>query len=75
MLDKLQVTRLIQFDIILANCQWGAWSIGDCSKSCGGGTRAKYRRKVEHEANGGTCHGVWDIEEDCNTQKCPGIQS
>ena len=64
-----------QFVIILENCQWGTWNIGDCSKSCGGGRRAKYRRKVEHEAHGGTCYGPWDIEEDCNTQKCPGIQS
>ena len=52
------------------NCQWGPWSIGRCSKSCGGGKQIKIRTKTTVEANGGTCDGQPLVIEDCNTNSC-----
>ena len=53
-------------------CEWGNWEIGDCSKSCGGGTRTNSRQKILEESNGGKCDGTNTIQENCNEQKCSG---
>ena len=47
--------------------------IGECSRSCGTGTRTNNRTKLVEEANGGTCSGQPSEIVECNTQPCPGI--
>ena len=59
--------------LIIVNCEWGAWSLGDCSTSCGGGVRLNVREKTIQEMYGGTCEGDPTFEETCNLQECPGI--
>ena len=54
------------------DCEWNDWQHGACSKPCGGGTRINTRTKKREEENGGTCEGASKIEEDCNTEACPG---
>ena len=56
------------------NCEWGDWIIGDCSKTCGVGTRYKTRTpKVSAEHGGKECNGSTSAKEDCNFKTCPGI--
>ena len=58
----------------IVDCRWGNLEfLGECTKTCGGGTR-KYSRKVEVEAkNGGApCTGPAAGTASCNTQICPG---
>ena len=55
------------------DCQWDLWQTGDCSKSCGGGTRTNIRSKIVEEENGGVCIGNATITESCNEDVfCPG---
>ena len=54
------------------DCEWEEWNIGYCSKPCGGGSRINYREKIKEENFGGICQGKTDMEEECNTQPCPG---
>ena len=56
------------------NCEWSEWSIGECSLSCGGGTRIDTRDKVVEEDHGGSCDPMGNQrEEPCNTEDCPRI--
>ena len=57
------------------NCEWGQWIIGNCSKTCGNGTKTNKRTKIVKEEHGGTCTGEHTESEECNTQECPGIHS
>ena len=58
----------------VVHCQWGDWMIGNCSVTCGGGTRTKSRTpKVSPEYGGIACEGPDSVEEICNLHKCPGI--
>ena len=54
------------------DCAWEPW--GDwhaCSKSCGSGTRKRYRhKKVQAMWGGVECTGTWDGVEPCNTAAC-----
>ena len=54
------------------HCQWDDWNLGECSKTCGTGTRTNNRHKRVVEENGGTCTGKPTETEPCNTQECPG---
>ena len=54
------------------DCEWSEWQIGQCSVTCGGGTRTNTRTKNVEESNGGVCTGNPTAQEDCNTQNCPG---
>lgn len=57
------------------DCQWDEWNVGQCSKTCGGGTRKNTRNKIVYEKNGGTCSDSSPSQmkaEDCNPQPCPG---
>ena len=56
------------------HCEWDEWTIGECSKTCGTGTRINNRTKLVEEANGGTCDGQPSAIEECNPEPCPGIQ-
>ena len=59
--------------ITVIHCEWDDWVIGECSRSCGTGTRTNNRTKLVEEANGGTCSGQPSEIVECNTQPCPGI--
>ena len=54
------------------NCEWSDWQVGECSVSCGGGTRTKSRSKSVEEKNGGVCVGDATVQEVCNDKGCPG---
>ena len=57
----------------IVHCEWNEWIIGECSKSCGGGTRVNERtEKVTAQHGGDKCPGPTSIEESCNVQECPG---
>ena len=54
------------------NCEWNDWQLGECSVSCGGGTRVDTRTKAKVEAYGGTCDENENQREvACNTEDCP----
>ena len=54
------------------NCEWNDWQIGQCSVTCGGGTRTNTRTKTVQESNGGVCTGEATLQESCNNLNCPG---
>ena len=57
---------------LIENCEWNDWQLGDCSATCGGGTRVDIRTKAKVEAHGGTCDDNENEREvDCNTEDCP----
>ena len=56
---------------IKVDCQWSAWTMGDCSKACNGGKRTKTRIKVAEEQLGGECKGLSSVSEPCNEFGCP----
>ena len=67
---------MCKFMNIKVHCQWGNWNVGDCSKSCGGGTRTRTRTpKVLPEHGGDQCDGPDSIDESCNIQGCQGTKS
>merc|ERR1711981_622977 len=54
------------------HCEWNDWTIGECSRSCGGGERTNTRdKKVSAEHGGDECEGLASITESCNVQECP----
>ena len=55
---------------VAIDCQWGRWSVGACTVSCGAGTRTKTRAVAVKETNGGKCDGSTAITEPCNTLNC-----
>ena len=57
---------------ISVNCAWSDWNIGDCSVSCGLGTRSETRKKKIIEQNGGECIGESNLTTECHDQNCPG---
>ena len=56
---------------MVENCVWGAWQNGDCSVTCGDGTRTNTRSKTVVENNLGGCTGAATEQESCNDQSCP----
>ena len=54
------------------NCEWSSWTIGKCSKTCGGGQQINTRSKTVEEDYGGKCTGKPSVSETCNSQDCPG---
>ncbi len=53
------------------HCEWNDWVYGECSDSCGTGTRNNTRKKSVTEAYGGTCTGQPTEIEECNKNPCP----
>ena len=50
--------------------------VGECSKTCGGGTQTKIRVEKISAANGGNeCEGRASVTESCNVRECPGKET
>ena len=55
------------FFTIAIPCTWGSWvAWGQCSATCGAGTRVRTRLKSVQEAHGGTCSDQPTETETCN---------
>ena len=55
----------------VVDCVWDDWKIGECSVTCGGGTRTNSRSKIMEEKTNGVCIGKPTAQENCNDQICP----
>jgi len=66
------------------NCEWGPWTEGECSKTCGGGKRTDTRVKTRQETtkivgnywrrarDAGNCPGESSLaNQECNDEDCP----
>ena len=62
---------IIDSDVDNSKCEWGEWSRGACSVSCGGGFRIKTQLWQPKEGNVEECSGYASEYEDCNTNECP----
>ena len=47
--------------------------MGDCSTTCGDGTRTKTRSKTVTEQYNGRCEGSPSVNENCNERPCPSM--
>ena len=55
------------------DCKWGDWNEGECSVSCGNGTRNITRSKTVIEQYGGSCNDKnGSRTETCKVIECPG---
>ena len=55
------------------HCVWNDWTIGECSVTCGEGTRTNIRTHNETSQFGGDeCDGSTLAIENCKDQECPG---
>ena len=71
-MDEQHIIGNILFPILAVDCLWGEWVSGDCSTTCGIGSRVNTRIKIVDEANGGSCTGQPTETEECNLQECAG---
>ena len=60
--------------LIIVNCEWNHWINGECSETCGGGTRTRFRTKKLEEKFGGICLENATHIEECNTQSCSSMK-
>ena len=63
---------LIFYIVSPLDCEWSEWQIGECSETCGGGTKLSSRTKTVEEKYGGNCDGESTMEDSCNSEDCPG---
>ena len=56
---------------VAIDCEWGSWSINDCSSTCGPGTRTKLRTISIKARHGGKCIGKNVMNEPCIIKNCP----
>lgn len=55
------------------HCEWSEWGIGECSVTCGDGSRTNTRKEQTKAKNGGdTCDGDTSKVEPCKDEECPG---
>ena len=69
-MNKILLSTFLIF-LSLVNCEWSEWQLGDCSATCGGGTRSDARFKLVTEQFGGVCIGEPSRVETCNPEECP----
>lgn len=81
MINQLQEGNAICFHFLSGlspvDGNWGAWSDWtECSRLCNGGMRMRFRFCDNPSTkNGGRfCQGERVVEEDCNTEECPGTR-
>ena len=65
-------SSITSFPVLAVDCVWDEWVRGECSTTCGSGSRLNTRVKLVEEANGGSCAGQSTETEHCNLQECPG---
>ena len=53
-------------------CVWGEWEEwGECSVSCGGGSKSRQRQVAKNATNGGDeCEGSFSSSTTCGTNPC-----
>ena len=69
-LSSLIISPIINFAV---HCVWNVWKIGDCSVTCGEGTRVNTRtQNVTAQFGGNECDGSTSAIENCKDQECPG---
>ena len=67
-----KLKHIYHFTLFSVDCQWSNWTTsGSCSKTCGGGIQKSTRYKTVSESNGGSCSGLSEKSDSCNTQECP----
>ena len=69
--NSLAELHIIYYLIGPINCEWDTWVDGQCSVTCGTGTKTNTRTKLVNEANGGTCPGQPSEIVECNKDPCP----
>jgi hypothetical protein len=57
------------------HCQWNSWVIGECSATCGEGTRTNTRAKKVVEKDGGTCSGLSKETLSCEEKECASMSN
>merc|ERR1712126_78688 len=59
---------------LAVNCEWGLWTVGPCSATCGSkGVQTNKRIKTKIETHGGTCLGSSTKTIGCNRIECSSI--
>ena len=61
---------LVDDQISLLDCQFGAWEEGACSLTCGGGVKVGTREILKEARGHGACAGETEIVSPCNSQPC-----
>ena len=69
---SLNICESFVTSILAIHCIWNDWIIGECSATCGTGTRINNRTKLVEEEHGGTCTGKYTETEECKIKECPG---
>ena len=60
------------FFCFAVDCTWNEWDLGECSVTCGGGTRVDTRSIATEAMHGGFCDPEGNIRREiCNEQACP----
>ena len=61
----------------IVNCAWSTWGAwGSCSRTCGSGTKTRWRSKYGPFCGGSQCPESPTSEStSCNTQCCPGKEN
>ena len=73
LLKGKSISLLFQYICCLVHCEWNDWVIGECSETCGGGSRTNTRtQKTAAEFGGDECDGPTSSTESCNVEECPG---
>ena len=57
--------------LLAVHCAWDEWVEGECSATCGYGTKTNTRVKLVEESNGGTCDGEATEVLQCQDVECP----
>ena len=76
LIQVVEICLIVSFYIFcIVDCKWGDWTIGKCSKTCGGGVQVDSRDKLQEELfRGKPCDGNSTRHRECNTDReCPGI--
>lgn len=72
-LDKIrgELNKVNGTQIFISDCEVSEWQRGECTVSCGGGTRYDSRTVIAHtEGNGVGCPPLGSVSK-CNLHKCP----
>merc|ERR550532_704707 len=72
----LEETMVCNTDQCPVDCKVGDWKPwGECSLTCGGGTKTRARDVIEEPKNGGALCSALEETMDCNIDQCPLIEA